>query len=231
MRTPHRTTSPREAADYMAETFPTPEAFTANPRAYRREVVSEWVRASVRVRRDARRARHREAESLAGGVGTDHPLIRLWVALWKDYENALQRRSSYLNAADLANRMASQALAAGDLDKAARLSAEARRLCEKWDTTGEEIAAMLSELEALAAHLPAASPGFIAALVALLAEREEVAATVTRRASCIRPKVRPPRTRSTFAHAPPVHFGTYKSGSPGRGVALIHSTTQESETG
>ena len=208
MRNPHRFTTSREAAAYMSECFPTPEAFTSNPRAYWREEVNRWERALVSSRRKARCARHREAQALAGAVGTDHPLIRLWVALLRDYENARERRSGYLAAAEFANTQAEKAFYAGDLEKASRLDRETKRLCEEYDKAGEEIAAMYAELRALGERLPDVSPAFVAAVVALLAELEKVASNVCRHASTVRPKVRPPRTRSTFANAPPTGLAT-----------------------
>jgi len=208
VRNPHRFTTAREAAAYMFDHFPIPNEFISKPRAYWREEVNQWERALVSSRRKARCARHREAQALAGAVGTDHPLLRIWVALLQDYENARERRSGYLAAAEFANTQAAKALCAGDLENASRFDRETKRLCEEYDKAGEEVAAMYAELQALGERLPGVSPSFVAAVVALLAELEKVAANVCRHASTVRPKVRPPRTRSTFANAPPTGLAT-----------------------
>lgn len=224
---PHRHSTAAEFVRYSVEHFGTPEAFTSNPEAYRRDVAGKWARAATRSNHKARNARRVHLRA----IGLSNAQAVTYAAMLEELSSLRDRRSSALREAGWHNSKAAEFLEAGDVEKAAAYNERSRRSLDKADALDAEWNALYVEAEAIVQRLPNETCADLRALLDSLETDERDNSSRCHRAENFAPVVRPPRTRATFAHAPPTRNGKPLSGSPGRGVALIHSTTQESETG
>jgi len=228
VKNPHRFTSPREARKLFAgDSTPTPEQFTAKPWAHGNEVAQGWSRGLQVILRKTHRARRNHALDIAGPLGTDHAWIVVFSALLEEIRHAEERQKDAKWAADFCTRKADESLLTGDLERAERHLEEGRQALAHYDELEREIDALVSEGRALLDRFPNPDTPALRAVLRAFEEISKGVGPEWQAAEEIEPRTRPPRTRSTFAHAPPTTSGTFTTVSPGRGVALTHNYPQE----
>jgi hypothetical protein len=203
MRSPHRFSTIDDYAKLWCDNAPTPEAFTENPRAYRRFVALEYCQAFRRSQREAKKLRRAHSLDIAGPIGTDHAVLVVFSALLEQLKAVAELQRSTFAMSEFYNRKAAQALALGDLAKAAEHDEQCRAALARYDALEAEWQQLDTEAHSLLARIP--SPNVTALRVAILEalEAAENIPATWKAAADIEPRTRPPRTETTFAHAPP----------------------------
>jgi hypothetical protein len=224
---PHRHSTAAEFVRYNVENFGTPEGFTAKPEAYCRDMAGRWARGVQRSNYKARNARRVRLRA----IGFDNAHAVTLAAMLEELSSLRDRRSSALIEAEWYNSKAAEFLKAGDVEKASAYSERGRRSLSKADALDAERKALYLAAEKIAQRLPNEECVTVLSLLATLEADALNHSSRCHRAENFTPAIKAPRTHSTFAHAPPAPHATFVSGSPGRGVAIIYSTIQESEKG
>ena len=216
---PGRHSTAAEFVRYSVENFGTPEAFASKPEAYRRDVAGKWARAITRSNYKARNARRVHLRA----IGLNNAQAVTFSAMLEELSRLRDQRSSALWEAGHYNSKAAEFLEAGDVNKAAAYNDKGRRSLEEYDSLDREWKTLHAKAEAIAARFPAITSTELRALLEALDADSLNISSRCHRGEYVTPAARPPRTCSTFAHAPPIRKRNRLSGSPGRGVAHIHS--------
>lgn len=211
-----------------------------------REFVEAYrARIHAQKRAEEARARRGMAVNLAGALGTDHPTVFLYVLALRAVSEASRSSAEYGAMANLCHKSSRLSLTLAeqhfdrdgvngtkDLDRlreARQLTDEASRLYKEAEKAAEEVAQLSTEVELLESALLSRRDNESVLRYALASKAlESLAAQVFHAAHTLEDFAPPssrPRTRSTFAHAPPSFFAT-ETEAPGRGVGTIHSTNQ-----
>jgi hypothetical protein len=224
---PHRHSTAAEFVRYNVENFGTPEGFTAKPEAYCRDMAGRWARGVQRSNYKARNARRVRLRA----IGFDNAHAVTLAAMLEELSSLRDRWRVALRTADFYNSQAAAWLRRGDIEKASAYSERVRRELGKCDALDAERKALYLAAEKIAQRLPNDVYAMVLSLLATLEADALDHSSRCHRAENFTPAIKAPRTHSTFAHAPPAPHATFVSGSPGRGVAIIYSTIQESEKG
>lgn len=196
---PHRHSTAAEFVRFSVEHFGTPEAFASKPEAYRRDVAGKWARAAKRSNYKARNARRVHLRA----IGLSNAQAVTYAAMLEELSSLRARRSSALAEAEWHNSKAAEFLEAGDVEKAAAYHDRSRRSLDKADALEAEWNALYVEAQAIAERFPRTTSTRLSALLDALDADSLDNSSRCHRVENVTPAARPPRTCSTFAHAPP----------------------------
>lgn len=196
---PGRHSTAAEFVRYSVENFGTPEAFASKPEAYRRDVAGKWARAITRSNYKARNARRVHLRA----IGLSNAQAVTFSAMLEELSRLRDQRSGALWEADHYNSKAAEFLEAGDVDKAAAYTDKARRSLKEHESLDQEWETLYAEAQAIAARFPAITSTKLRALLDALDADSLNISSRCHRGKYVTPAARPPRTCSTFAHAPP----------------------------
>jgi len=184
----------------------------------------DYVMRREELRHD-KRLRRAIIRNVAGALGTDHPAVLLY-ALTLRAVTAASNRSAL---AGVMHELTVETSRLVDSTEARRYLEQARDHHRESVEAADEVARLSSSAELLESALVSRRDNATAERHALASKGlEELRARVSLSVHVLEDFAPPssrPRTRATFAHAPPSFFVT-ETEAPGRGVRTIHSTNQ-----
>lgn len=175
---------------------------------------AESYRARFRARKriEEARARRGMAVNLAGALGTDNPAVLLYVLALRSVSEASRASAEYGAMAKncLEGRLAPLSFRGERYSR--DMTEEASRLYREAEKAAEEVAQLSTEVELLEAALLSRRDNAAVLRFALASKAlESLAAQVVHAAHALEDFAPPssrPRSRATFAHAPPSFFAT-----------------------